>query len=148
MIAFFLESLWLVWLIVSLCCLLIELTSGDLYLLCFAFGAIASLVLALCGAPFWLQVLVWAIASVLCIIFVRPSLVKRLHANKERLSNADAMIGQKGRVTTAIPADGFGYVKIAGDEWRSVSANKTDIPAGTTVTVVSRDSTILTVVEK
>ena len=40
MIAFFLESLWLVWLIVSLCCLLIELTSGDLYLLCFAFGAV------------------------------------------------------------------------------------------------------------
>ena len=147
MIAFFLESLWLVWLIVSFTCLLIELTSGDLFVICFAFGALASLVLSLFGAPFWLQVLVWAVASVLCIIFVRPSMVRKIHAKKERLSNADAMIGQKGKVTTAIPASGFGYVKIAGDEWRSVSVNKTEIPVGTTVNIVSRDSTILTVVE-
>lgn len=99
----------------------------------------------LCGAPLWLQVLFWALASMLCVFFVRPSLAARLHDKQERQSNADALIGATGVVSADIPAAGYGYVKIAGDEWRSISSSGETIPKGTIVTVVNRQSTVLTV---
>lgn len=143
------ENLWLLWLIVSFVCLIIELNSGDFYFVCFAVGALLSIVTALAGLPFWVQVLVWAIASVLCLLFVRPSLVRKLHGDKkQRLSNADALIGKTGKVIETIPVGGSGYVKIDGDEWRSVSDADCDIPVGETVTVVARDSIVLKVVKK
>ncbi len=139
------ENIWLAWIIVSIICLIIELNSGDLYFICFAIGAIVSMILDILGAPLWCQVLFWALASMLCVFFVRPSLAKRLHDKRERQSNADALIGASGVVTDDIPANGYGYVKIAGDEWRSVSASGEAISSGTKVTVVNRESTILTV---
>lgn len=145
MLTFFSTNLWLLWLIVSLACLVIELSSGDFYFICFSLGALVSIIFAACDAPFIAQLLSWVIASVLCLVFVRPSLVKRLHNRKERKSNADALIGRSGKVTTTIPADGYGYVQIDGDQWRSLSADGTEIPVGTIVSVVSRDSIILTV---
>lgn len=149
MIQYFIENLWLVWLIASIGLLLLELTSGDFYIICFSFGAIVALLSALVGLPLWMQVLVWAVCSVLCILFVRPPLQKRLHGSmKERKSNADALIGKQGTVIETIPAGGHGYVKIDGDEWRSLSADGQEIPAGTAVEVVSRDSIVLTVARK
>ncbi|MBQ9561388.1 MAG: NfeD family protein [Prevotella sp.] len=148
MLTFFTTNLWLLWLIVSLACLIIELSSGDFYFVCFALGALASVIFAACDAPFIAQLLSWVIASVLCLVFVRPSLVKRLHDRQERKSNADALIGRSGKVIETIPADGYGYVQIDGDQWRSLSADHTEIAVGTTVTVVERDSIILTVSKK
>lgn len=146
MLEYFTQNLWLAWLIVSIGLLLLELTSGDFYVICFAFGAVASIVGAAIGLPLWAQVLIWAVCSVLCLYFVRPSLVRRLHGKEnERKSNVDALVGRRGVVIDKISAGGFGYVKIDGDEWRSVSADGQEIPVGTTVQVVSRDSIILTV---
>lgn len=138
-------SLPLLWTIVFFGCLIIELSSGDFYFVCFALGAIASLIAAACDVPLLYQLLVWAVASVICLVFVRPSLVKRLHNRKERKSNADALIGRTGTVTETIPANGHGYVQIDGDVWRSVSADNVEIPKGTTVTITDRESIVLTV---
>ncbi len=149
MIDYFVGNMWLVWLIVSIGLLLLELTSGDFYVICFAFGAVASIVGAAIGLPLWAQVLIWAVCSVLCLYFVRPSLVRRLHGKEnERKSNVDALVGRQGIVIDTIAAGGFGYVKIDGDEWRSVSSDGSEIPVGTNVTVISRDSIILTVSEE
>jgi len=146
MVQLFIENLWLFWLIASTAMLILELTSGDFYLVCFAAGAVVALVCALFPSPFWLQVLVWVVASLLCVVFVRPPLVRKLHAGEEnRISNADALIGKRGTVTETVKAGGHGYVKIDGDEWRSVSTDGQEIPEGTPVTVVARDSIILTV---
>jgi len=38
MIQYFLENLWLAWLLVSLLCLVLELTNGDFFIMCFAIG--------------------------------------------------------------------------------------------------------------
>lgn len=146
MIDYIIANLWILWLIVSFVCLIIELSSGDFYFVCFSFGALVALITAAVGLPFWGQVLVWAVASVLCILFVRPPLVRKLHdGTQERKSNADALIGKHGKVVEAIPTGGSGYVKIDGDEWRSVSDAAAGIPVGTDVIVVSRDSIILKV---
>ena len=68
MIDYFVGNMWLAWLIVSIGLLLLELTSGDFYVICFAFGAVASIVGAAIGLPLWAQVLIWAVCSVLFFI--------------------------------------------------------------------------------
>jgi membrane protein implicated in regulation of membrane protease activity len=148
MMEYLAENIWAVWLIVSIACMITELTSGDLYLLCFSIGALGSMVASLLGLPTWVQTLTLAVVAVLCLCFVRPPLLRRLHRGDNRKSNADALIGRKAVVKEPIPADGYGYVKIDGDEWRSESADGTPIAKGIIVEVVSRNSTILTVKQK
>jgi membrane protein implicated in regulation of membrane protease activity len=61
------------------------------------------------------------------------------------VSNADALIGRKGRVVEAIEAGGFGRVQIDGDVWKAVTKDDEAVPAGTNVRVVDRESIIITV---
>ena len=42
-------------------------------------------------------------------------------------------------------AGGFGRVQIDGDIWKAVTKGDADIPEGSNVTVVDRESTIITV---
>lgn len=146
MIAYISANLWLAWTIVALVCLVLELSSGDFYVTCFAIGAAVTAIAALTGIPFWLQVIIFAIASVVSIWLIRPALLKWLHKpNEERLSNADALIGRSGEVVEAIPAEGYGCVRIDGDYWKACTADATAIDEGIRVRVVERNSIIITV---
>ena len=143
MIEFFTSNLWLIWVIISIVCLILELSSGDCFILCFAIGAA---IVAGCGANLTVQIITFAVISVLSLLLVRPTLLRKLHKpNRERLSNAEAMIGQQGRVSEAIEAGGYGRVAIDGDDWKALSADGSAIDKGTTVRVVKMDSIILTV---
>ena len=147
MIEYFTQHLWLFWTIIAMSCLIIELGSGDFFITSFAIGAVCSVFASFIGVPFWLQAVVFALFSVLSILFIRPSLLKRLHAaGREQPSNADALIGRIGTVIEPITAGGSGYVKIDGDEWRAVSAETTAIETGEKVKVVSLESIVVTVV--
>ena len=57
MIEFFSSNLWLIWVIISIVCLILELSSGDFFILCFAIGAAASAIVAGCGANLTWQVI-------------------------------------------------------------------------------------------
>lgn len=146
MIEYFTSNLWLLWVIISIVCLILELSSGDFFLLCFAIGAAASAIVAGCGANLTVQVIAFAIISGLSLMLVRPALLKKIHkSDKERLSNAEAMIGQTGRVSEPIEAGGYGRVAIDGDDWKSTSTDGSAIDKDTRVRVVKMDSIILTV---
>ncbi len=146
MFDFIAGNLWSFWLIIAIVCMIIELTSFDFYITCFAIGALGAMLAALIHCPLWLQILVWAVVAVLSICFIRPVLTNHLHKpSHKRASNAEALMGKHGVVTQKIEADGYGYVKIDGDEWRSVSAEGGEIGVGQKVEVVARESIILTV---
>ncbi len=144
MIDYLLTNMWQVWGIIAMACLILELTSGDFFIICFSIGGVIAVIAAALGLNIYWQLFLFALFSLLSIFFVRPIALRWLHKNDpNRASNADALLGRTGRVTEAIPADGNGYVQIDGDLWKAVS--KTDIPAGTTVRIVGRESTIVTV---
>lgn len=148
MIDYISANLWQLWLLVSIICLILELTNGDFYIMCFAIGAALTLVLSLLGIGFYGQVALFAVFSVLCIFFVRPFALKYIHGRAvDRPSNADALMGRMGRVSETIAAGGFGRVAIDGDDWKAVSSDGSEIPLGKTVRVVGRESIILTVEE-
>lgn len=146
MIEYFAANLWQMWALLAIVCLILELTNGDFYVMCFAIGAAFTSVASAVGLGFYGQLLVFALSSVLCIFFVRPFALKYLHGNrKERLSNADALIGRIGRVSETVAEGGYGRVAIDGDDWKAVSADGSSLPLGQNVRVVGRESIIITV---
>ncbi len=145
MIDYISQNLWLFWSVITFVCLIMELSSGDFYVTCFAIGSLVSVVTAVVGLPFWLQVVIWAVCSVLSIWLIRPHLVHAIHKGAdERKSNAEALLGQVGEVTQTIVAGGYGRVKLDGDDWKAEAPGCPDaIEVGTKVRVIGRESIIL-----
>lgn len=146
MVEYFAANLWQLWSLLAIVCLILELTNGDFFIMCFSIGAVCAAIASALGFGFYGGLMVFALCSVLSIFFVRPFTLRYLHRNDSgRLSNADALIGAVGRVSETIAAGGHGRVAIDGDDWKAVAADGDEISLGTKVRVVGRDSIILTV---
>ena len=146
MIEYFAANMWQLWAAIAVICLILELSSGDFFIICFSIGAVFGLFSALLGLNIYGQILLFALFSLLSIFLVRPVALRYLHRNEEqRVSNADALMGRVGHVVETVKANGYGRVQIDGDIWKSVTNEATDIPAGTRVRVIGRESIIITV---
>ena len=149
MIDYLSSKLWLVWTLICVLALILEVSSGTFYRMCFAVGAACSIITSLFPTPLWVQVLVFAVASAVCVFCVRPFVVKYVHPGHDnRVSNADALIGRTGTVIEPITPEKAGYVKVDGDEWRAVTDDGEIIPKGEEVVIRKRDSIIVTVTKK
>jgi len=139
-------NIWLAWVFLALLCLILELLSGDFFIICFSIGAGAATLAGAVGLAVGWQIFVFAGFSLLSVLFIRPVVLRYFHKkDPNRSSNADALMDRRGKVTKTIKAGESGYVQIDGDQWKAVSTSVCDIPEGTTVIVVGRKSTILTV---
>ena len=148
MIEYFLTNMWQVWAVVAVLCLILELSSGDFFIICFSIGAVFAVIAAALGLSIYWQVVLFALFSAIAIFTVRPVALRYLHKNEpNKPSNADALIGRTGRVTETVKPGVSGYVQIDGDQWKAVTEGQDDIAIGTTVRVVGRESTIITVEE-
>ncbi|MBP5687836.1 MAG: NfeD family protein [Muribaculaceae bacterium] len=146
MIEYFQQNLWQFWTLVGIICLILELTSGDFFIMCFSIGAFVTAIASTFVPSLTVRIIIFAVASLLCLIFVRPMALKYFHRKDEdRLSNVDAMIGRKGVVTDSIPAAGYGRVKIDGDSWKACGESDQPIAKDARVEVVAIDSLIITV---
>jgi len=146
MIDYISQNLWLLWLIAFFVCLIIEVSSGTFYIMCFAIGMLAAMVSSWLSVPFWLQVVIFALFTVVSIFCVRPLALKWFHKGADdRLSNFEALIGRQGVVIEPIEAGKSGYVKVDGDEWKAVSTVGDTIKVGERVRIVKMESIIVTV---
>ena len=146
MVEYLLANMWQIWAIVAIVCLILELSSGDFFIICFSIGAVFAVIAAVLGLSIYWQIFIFAVFSLLSVLFIRPIALRYLHKNDpNRASNADALIGRTGHVKETIPASGTGYVQIDGDMWKAVSNSDAEITIGTSVRVVGRESTIITV---
>ena len=146
MIEYLSANMWQVWAAIAVVCLILELSSGDFFIICFSIGAVFGAIAAVAGLNIYWQLALFALFSAMAILTVRPVALHWLHKNDpDRLSNADALFGRHGRVVETIKAGGFGRVAIDGDIWKAVTNETGDIAVGSTVTVVGRESTIITV---
>lgn len=138
-------SLWFWWVIAALLFIILEIFTSGFAVACFSIGCLAAAIgAAITPTTYWLQVLLFAVFSLLAIVFVRP-LILRYMDKGEKPSGVDAIIGQNAKVIESIPAGDKGRVRILGDDWQAVSSDGVEIPVGAIVTIVSRDSNILTV---
>ena len=146
MLEYLTSHLWQVWAILSVVCLILELMAGDFFIICFSIGAAFACLTDALGGGIVLQLAVFTVFTLASLFFVRPFAVRFLHKGEpNRVSNADALLGRKGRVVETVKADSFGRVQIDGDIWKAVTNEPDDIPASSNVRVISRESTIITV---
>lgn len=111
-----------VWIMIMVVAIIIEISTTDLTSLWFAVGAVFALILNLFlhDEKIYIQVLVFAVVSIVAIFVLRPFLKKRINVKKIP-TNADAMIGKKVLVVSTIEIDHPGVVKIEGIEWTAVT---------------------------
>lgn len=112
----FKDHAWETWTALAILLALAELLSLDLVLLMLAVGAGVGILTALIGLPVAAQILAAIGAATAMLLFVRPSIVKRLHAGPELTLGHDALVGRQGVAVSEISVDG-GQVKIGGDLW-------------------------------
>ena len=148
MIDYLSQHLWQTWAVVAVVCLILELTAGDFFIMCFSIGAVFACGAAALGLGFYAQLVFFAIFTLISLFLIRPVALRSFHRPDEgRVSNADALLGRHGKVVETIKAGGYGRVQIDGDIWKAETEGSEDIPEGTTVIVVNRASTIITVSE-
>lgn len=126
----------LVWLGLLILFAVGEAVSVGLTSIWFAAGALAALVCALLNGPLWLQITLFIIVSILCLLAVRP-LAKRYLNGKVQPTNVDRILGEEAQVTEDIDnIQGRGAVTIGGITWSARSQNGEAIPTGTLVKVL------------
>lgn len=137
---------WQIWVIVALFFIVIEIFTTGFAVACFSIGAIAAAVASALNMSLIWQILLFAVFTFLAFAFVRPLIMKSFYKPCNRETNANALIGRTGRVSSEIDPDrGYGRVAIDGDDWKAVSIDGGAIAKGAHVEVVSIDSVILTV---
>ena len=128
MIEYLAQHLWQMWAVIAVVCLILELTAGDFFIICFSIGAVFAAITAAVGGGFYLQLLMFAIFTLISLFWVRPFAQRYLHKGEDnRVSNADALMGRQGRVVEVVKAGGFGRVQIDGDIWKAVTNETADI---------------------
>lgn len=128
----------ILWLVVLIIAIVVEVLTMGLTTIWFAGGALVAILATLLGAPLWLQIILFALVSVLLLFFTRPVAVK--YFNRDRVkTNVESMVGRQAVVTGEIDnLQGIGQVTLSGQEWSARSANeKVRIPVGSVVNVVS-----------
>jgi membrane protein implicated in regulation of membrane protease activity len=131
---------WLVWLGLILLFLVIEVFTLDFTFLMIAIGSVGGLVSSLIQVPWFLQLLIAAVLSLLLIFAVRPPLVRRLRRGSDpALTLVDALIGSSGVVSTTFNG-GQGHVKLSnGEMWTARVSPETEFSpvVGDHVTVIA-----------
>ena len=126
----------IVWLVLLVVFAIAEAATVGLTSVWFALGSLGALICALAGGSIWLQVGIFIVLSVVCLVALRPLAKKYLNSRVEA-TNADRVIGQEARVTQASDnIQGTGAVTIGGVAWTARSEHDTPIPAGVMVRVL------------
>ncbi|UNX56077.1 NfeD family protein [Georgenia sp. TF02-10] len=131
---------WLWWLGGALVLGVVEMLTVDLIFLMFAGGAVAAMLAALLGGPLWVQILVFALVSVVLLLGVRPYARRALERSlPTTTTNVAAHVGREAVVLMDV-TDRAGRVKLAGEVWTARAARPgLVLPVGASVVVVRID---------
>lgn len=117
----------LAWLGVVVVCVIIEALTVSLTTIWFAIGAIVAWIVNTAGFELHVQIIIFLIVAVLCLIVTRPIAVKKLKIGKTR-TNADSLIGEFVKVESTINnINNEGTVMVRGQMWSAKSIKDDDI---------------------
>ena len=112
------------WLAMIVVAVVVEAMTNQLVSIWFVLGGIAALIANLCGAPLYVQWILFVVVSAIALVCTRP-LVRKLTRFRQI-----AVVTQEINNTAAA-----GQAKVLGSIWTARSARGTVIPAGTEVVV-------------
>lgn len=140
-------DIWLYWVIFALILFIIEMFTAGFAVICLSIGAGGAAIAAATDATLEIQLLTFAIVSLVALAGVRPLLKRLFYRDGEKVAtNSSAMVGKHGIVCSDVDGDDeSGRVIIEGVDWRAKSLDGDTIPKGTKVIVVAIDSVVLTI---
>jgi membrane protein implicated in regulation of membrane protease activity len=120
---------WVFWLALILVFLIIEVLTLSFVFLMLAVGSVGGLIAGLLGAPWWVELIVAAVLSLLLLFFVRPPLLRLTHRGADPArSNIDRVLGTLATVVKTFD-DGTGQVKLSnGETWTAKLAHHATTP--------------------
>ena len=125
----------IIWFVLLIVFVLAEAATVTVVSLWFAAGALAALVVSMLSGPVWLQVLVFAVVSVVLLWMLRPIIRKHFNPKLTR-TNDDAVIGREATTMVAINNRmAQGKVMLDGMEWSARSTTGEEISENTVVRV-------------
>lgn len=141
-------EIWQIWVVAALVLVIVEIFTSGFAIACLSVGCLMSAIGAALELSLAWQIGLFALGSFLAFIFIRPFVLKLMNKNLNKnnvTTNMDNLIGRKAIVTERIEKDGFGRVKIDGDDWKARMSDDDEAEVGEKVTIVSNESIILTV---
>lgn len=129
------ENSWVLWLIAMIGLAAIEMLTLDFLFLMMSAAALLSFAVSWVTDNFVLQVVTFALASVLLIFVVRPVALRRLNRSAPgTASNAARLIGLPCQVLDPVTGRS-GLVRLEGDTWSARSVTGEQLPPGADVYV-------------
>ncbi len=121
---------WWIWVLAAFLLLIIEFFSTTAHIGFFAIGAFIVAILVGAGAsmPLWSQLLIFAISSVVLLIFVRPIIVRKLGLNKVVV--VDTFVGERATALDDIAVAGNGRAELRGSTWSARNVGATPLNRG------------------
>lgn len=132
------EFMWIIWLSLFVIALIIEAIGTDLVSIWFAVGSVLALLISFIpNVPFWVEIIIFLVVSVACLLLVRPLARKYLRGQIVK-SNADSLIGKKGMLLEKIDTLHRGTVQLGDIKWTAVGMeDNTKITEGKVVEIVA-----------
>ncbi len=127
----------IIWVVVIIASIVVESMTSQLVAIWFMPAALVSLIVAIFTDNLTIQLIVFAVISVVSIVFARKVVAKFLFKKPYEPTNTDLIIGKTAIVSEEIDNDmQKGEVKIAGKLWSARSQDGSIIEKDTKVTVV------------
>ncbi|SRR5690625_4129694 len=130
---------WMIWLALALLFAIIEMLTLDLIFAMLTGGALFGMLTSLLGGNIWVQVVIFAVASLLLLVLLRPWGLKLLFRKGPYIpTGADAHVGRPAVVVAEVSSVN-GRVKLMGEVWTARTETPEVLAVGTPVTVVRID---------
>ncbi len=129
-----------VWTAITVAAVLIEVFTPQLVSIWFAIAGAVCIGLAFVpGLPFWANIIIFAVLSIILLFTLRPTLTKLLKKNKDLKTNVDSLVGLKVRMIKSATFDELGQAKIGDVVWSVKAMDDTELKEGDIVEVVEVD---------
>ena len=136
------------WLGILVLCIVIEAVTMSLTTIWGAISSIPMIFIARTSLPFQWQILIFALITVVLIIFTRPFAIKKLKNGKEK-TNVNTMVGEEVLVTKAVKQFEKGEVRAKnGVIWSAQAKDDKTISEDTICIITNVEGNTLTIEEK
>ena len=138
----------ILWIVIAIICGIIEGVTFGLTTIWFAGGAVVAALMAACGFPIVVQIVVFVIVSFALLYFTRP-VVQRAFNNNRVKTNAEGIIGKNAYVTEDVDnMRATGQIKIDGLEWTARTAKDGIIIKKDTLVTITAIDGVKAIVEE
>lgn len=127
-----------IWLSIFVVALIIEACTQDFVSIWFSVGALVCICVCNTGIPYWGEIIIFSVISVLSLILTRP-LVKKLLERTERKTNVDEYAGKHVKVMKEIDKFNPGEIRINDVIYTAIlrEEDETSISLGEVVEIVT-----------